>query len=86
MALGFGWRSDNRRSSLTFRGIVEVAGAEGLGRVAGKVKREKSPEVMARGQVVVERQAGTRSTTGQVRSNQVSNFVIAPDDHLSGFD
>ena len=29
--LGFGWRSDNRRSSLTFRGIAGVAGDKDLG-------------------------------------------------------
>jgi len=36
IALGFGWRSDNRRSSPTFRGIAEETGDNrfegGLGR------------------------------------------------------
>jgi len=85
MALGFGWRSDNRRSSLTFRGIVEVAGDEGLGRIFGRARREKSTGGYGVGA------GGCRATSGDsvddwASTNQVSNFVIAPDDHLSGFD
>ena len=42
MALGFGWRSDNRRSSLMFRGIAEVARDEGFRRVTEGVSNAKS--------------------------------------------
>ena len=37
MALGFGWRSDKRRSSFTFRGIA-WAGDEGLEREESNAK------------------------------------------------
>ena len=42
IALGFGWRSDDRRSSLTFRGIAEATGDKGFGRVTERGEREKS--------------------------------------------
>ena len=55
IALGFGWRSDNRRSSLTFRGIVQVARDEG----SKESRRESQTRKFGWGQVVVEQQAGT---------------------------
>ena len=36
IALGFGWRSDNRRSSPTFRGIGEDAEDGRFGELSGK--------------------------------------------------
>lgn len=60
--LGFGWRSDNRRSSLTFRDIAEITEDKDLGGYG----------LRASGCLVV-----SGDSDDWANANQVSTFVIA---------
>ena len=67
MALGFGWRSDNRRSSFTSKDIVKIPGDESPENTAWRVKREKLGGSYCLGvKVVVKRQAGTQVLIGRL--------------------
>ena len=78
MALGFGWRSDNRRSSCIFRGIARAGRGEDL---EGEESNAKSRVGVSEGKWL----KGSKRGFGP-SANQVSGFVIVPRNDPIEFD